>query len=63
MKIKKVEVELKCSEDGIWLCINSKSGKHAMLHVDNCFSSSGLANQCIREWAREQFIEGGDENN
>lgn len=60
MKIKKVEIELRSSEDGIWLCIDSKSGKRAMLHIDNCFSSSRLSNQCIREWAREQFIEEGE---
>lgn len=55
MKIKKVEVELRQSEDGIWLHIESKKGKRVMLHVNNSFSSSSLANQCIREWAAEQF--------
>ena len=53
---KVVQLELIKGSDGHWLSFKDSTGKEATINIENKFPrQSGIINNCIRQWAVDQF--------
>jgi hypothetical protein len=54
-KVKRVEAKiiLQKNDDGHWLVIDSPSGKHAMVNIENVFT--GGVRKTLLEWAKQEL--------
>ena len=54
-KVKRVEAKiiLQKNDDGYWLVVDSPSGKHAMVNIDNVFK--GEVRKTLIEWAEQEL--------
>jgi hypothetical protein len=53
-KVKRVEAKiiLQKNDDGHWLVVDSPSGKHAMVNIENVFT--GGVRKTLLEWAKQE---------
>jgi hypothetical protein len=54
-KVKRVEAKiiLQKNDDGHWLVVESPSGKHAMVNIENVFK--GGVRKTLIEWAEQEL--------
>ena len=54
-KVKRVEAKiiLQKNDDGHWLVVDSPSGKHAMINIENVFE--GGVRETLLEWAKQEL--------
>jgi hypothetical protein len=54
-KVKRVEAKiiLQKNDDGHWLVVESPSGKHAMVNIENVFK--GEVRKTLLEWAEQEL--------
>jgi hypothetical protein len=54
-KVKRVEAKiiLQANDDGHWLVVDSSSGKHAMINIENVFE--GGVRETLLEWAKQEL--------
>jgi hypothetical protein len=54
-KVKRVEAKiiLQKNDEGYWLVVDSPSGKHAMVNIDNVFK--GEVRKTLIEWAEQEL--------
>ena len=54
-KVKRVEAKiiLQKNDDGHWLVVESPSGKHAMVNIENVFK--GGVRKTLLEWAEQEL--------
>ncbi len=55
-KVKRVEAKiiLQKNDEGYWLLVDSPSGKHAVVIIENVFK--GTVRETILEWAEEGWV-------
>jgi hypothetical protein len=53
--VKRVEAKiiLQKNDDGHWLVVDSLSGKHAMINIENVFK--GRVRETLLEWAEQEL--------
>ena len=58
-KVKRVEAKiiLQKNDDGHWLVVDSPSGKHAMVNIENVFK--GGVRETLLEWAEQELSQPG----
>jgi hypothetical protein len=54
-KVKRVEAKiiLQKNDEGYWLLVDSPSGKHAMVNIENVFK--GEVRKTLLEWAEQEL--------
>jgi hypothetical protein len=57
-KVKRVEAKiiLQKNDEGYWLLVDSPSGKHAMVNIENVFK--GGVRKTLLEWAEQELSRG-----
>ena len=56
-KVKRVEAKiiLQKNDEGHWLGVDSPSGKHAMINIENVFE--GGVRKTLLEWAKQALLQ------
>jgi hypothetical protein len=54
-EVKRVEakISLQKNDEGHWLVVDSPSGKHALVNIDNVFK--GGVRETMLEWAKQEL--------
>lgn len=53
--IKNVNLDLVKIAEGHWLRFECSEGKKATVHLEGMFTLSGMMDECVRQWIKDQF--------